>query len=91
MFDICNYYEQLVTDQLWQLKEQSEVPLPQSFLMDVACVALNSLPNCYVRSLVDKGASLTEKEHEAMRNAATRAIEQAILVVNRHPHDNRSE
>lgn len=91
MFDICNYYEQLVTDQLWQLKEKSEGTLSQSFLMDVACVALNSLPNCYVRSLVDKGADLTEKEHEDMRRAAARAIEQDILVVNRHPHDKRDE
>lgn len=89
MFDICNYYEQLVTDQLWQLKEQSEETLSPSFLMDVACVALNSLPNCYVRNLVDKGAGMTEIEHQDMREAAMKAIEQAILVVNRHPHDTR--
>lgn len=89
MFDICNYYEQLVTDQLWQLKEQSEVPLSQSFLMDVACVALNALPNCYVRNLVDKGAAMTEKEHQDMRDAAIKAIEQAVLLVNHRPHDTR--
>ncbi|MBS4053110.1 MAG: late competence development ComFB family protein [Methylomonas sp.] len=91
MFDICNYYEQLVTDQLWQLKEQSEETLSPSFLIDVACVALNSLPNCYVRNLVDKGAGMTEIEHQDMREAAMKAIEQAILVVTRHPHDTREE
>lgn len=91
MFDICNYYEQLVSDQLWQLKEQSLEPLSQSFLMDVACVALNSLPNCYVRNLVDKGANLTENEHQDMRDAAIKAIDRAILIVSKNPHESRDE
>lgn len=89
MFDISNYYEQLVTDRLWQLKEQSEESFSQSFLIDVACVALNSLPACYVRNIVDKGAGMTETEHQDMRDAAISAIEQAILMVKRHPHDTR--
>ncbi|MCK9607690.1 MAG: late competence development ComFB family protein [Methylomonas sp.] len=89
MFDISNYYEQLVTDQLWQLKKQSEETLSQSFLIDVACVALNSLPACYVRNIVDKGAGMTETEHQDMRDAAISAIDHAILVVNRNPHDSR--
>ncbi|MCQ8104467.1 late competence development ComFB family protein [Methylomonas sp. SURF-2] len=91
MFDICNYYEQLVYDHLWHLKEISPEPLSQSFLMDVACIALNSLPNCYVCNLVDKGANLTESEHQDMRNDAVKAIERAILIVSENPHETRDQ
>ena len=89
MFDICNYYEQLVTDQLWQLRENSSEQLSQTFLEDVACVALNSLPTCYVRSLVDKGASMTEMDHNTMRRLAIEAVEKAVIRVSQHPHDQR--
>jgi len=89
MFDICNYYEQLVTDQLWRLKENSSEPLSQTFLEDVACLALNSLPTCYVRSLVDKGASMTEKDHNEMRRSAIDAVDKAVAKVKQHPHDQR--
>lgn len=89
MFDICNYYEQLVTDQLWQLKEKTSEPFSQTFLEDVACLALNSLPPCYVRSLVDKGASMTEMDHMEMRRIAIEAVEKAMSKVKQRPHDNR--
>ena len=91
MFDIANYYEQLVTDHLWQLKQNTTEPLTQSFLDDVACLALNSLPPCYVRNTIDKSAAITELEYQEMRNATGIAIENAILQVRRHPHDDRQE
>lgn len=90
MFDITNYYEQLVTDRLWQLKEEAAEPLTQSFLDDVACLALNSLPPCYVRNTIDKSAAITEKDYQDMRNTTNVAIEKAILKVRRHPHDDRN-
>lgn len=89
MFDICNYYEQLVADQLWHLKETAEEPLTQTFLEDVACLALNSLPSCYVRSLVDKGSNMTEQDHVEMRQAVIAAVAKALLKVKQHPHDLR--
>jgi hypothetical protein len=91
MFDIANYYEQLVTDHLWQLKQNVTEPLTQSFLDDVACLALNSLPPCYVRNTIDKSVAITEKDFHDMRNATSIAIEKAILQVRLHPHDDRHE
>lgn len=90
MFDITNYYEQLVTDRLWQLKEEAAEPFTQSFLDDVACLALNSLPPCYVRNTIDKSVAITEKDYQDMRNTTNVAIEKAILKVRRHPHDDRN-
>jgi len=89
MLDVVNYYEQLVIDQLWQIAEQEAEPLSRAFLEDVACLALNSLPTCYVRSLVDKSASLTEEEHQNMRSQAKKAIELAIEQVRLRPHEDR--
>lgn len=89
MFDITNYYEQLVTDHLWRLKEEATEPLTQSFLDDVACLALNSLPPCYVRSAIDKSAAITEKDYEEMFDQTRKAIEKAIVKVKRNPHDER--
>lgn len=91
MFDICNYYEQLVTDELWQLNEKNAEPFTQLFLEDVACLALNSLPCCYVRNLVDKGANMTDREHQDMRLAVIAAVQEAILKVRHNPHDNRHD
>lgn len=91
MMFIRNYYEQLVVDQLWELQENSKVPLTLSFLEDVACLALNSLPTCYVRNLVDKGANLTEMEHHELRQKTIEAITKAINTVRNHPHDKRDE
>lgn len=90
MFDINNYYEQLVTDRLWQLKEEAAEPFTQSFLDDVACLALNSLPPCYVRNTIDKSVAITEKDYQDMHNTTNVAIEKAILKVRRHPHDDRN-
>ena len=90
MLDISNYYEQLVIDKLWQLSADSDVPYTQSYLVDVACLALNRLPTCYVRNLIDKGASMSEHDHQETRILVDQAIAQAMQEVQQHPHDNRS-
>lgn len=87
MLDICNYYEQLVIDQLWQLKANSSEPVSQAFLEDVACLALNKLPTCYVCNPVDKSLNFTELEHAQIRVDVSNAIQQAIAQVRLHPHD----
>jgi hypothetical protein len=89
MLDISNYYEQLVTDQLWKLTEGAEEPISQGFIEDVACLALNKLPPCYVCNPVDKGANLTELNYLQMSEAVSKAIEEAIEQVKRQPHDAR--
>lgn len=89
MLDICNYYERLVIDHLWRMQENAPEPYSQTFLEDVACLALNDLPTCYVRSMVDKSANTSELDHEAMRIATGKAIEQAMAQVLRRPHESR--
>lgn len=89
MLNISNYYEQLVTDRLWKMTEESAEPLSQAFIEDVACLALNKLPPCYVRNPVDKGASLTELHYQEMSVAVSKAIAEAVEQVRRRPHDAR--
>ncbi|MGZ4960386.1 MAG: late competence development ComFB family protein [Methylomonas sp.] len=89
MLNISNYYEQLVRDHLWQMIENAEQPLSQTFIEDVACLALNKLPICYVRSQVDKAASLSGKDIQEMSEAVAGAIDEAIEQVSRRPHDAR--
>ena len=89
MLDVSNYYEQLVIDQLWKIAESEEEPLSRTFLEDVACLALNSLPPCYVRHMVDKSASMSEHDHEHMRTAVEKAIKRAMVQVRLRPHEGR--
>ncbi|MGR8929103.1 MAG: late competence development ComFB family protein [Gammaproteobacteria bacterium] len=89
MLDVVNYYEQLVLDQLWQIAENEPETLSRTFLEDVACLALNSLPPCYVRHMADKSASLSEQDYQAMQATVKHAVEQAIAQVRRYPHEAR--
>ncbi|MGY6277466.1 late competence development ComFB family protein [Methylomonas sp. MgM2] len=89
MFDIVNYYERLVIDRIWQMQQTEAESFSQCFLEDVACLALNSLPTCYVCSPVDKSANLSETDHEKMRVAVEKAIAQAMVQVRLRPHEKR--
>lgn len=89
MPNIRNYYELLVIDQLSKVITSSQEPLSQTFLDDVACLALNQLPSCYVRNTIDKGITLSESKYHEMSKAVDEAVRMAILQVRRHPHDNR--
>lgn len=91
MLDVVNYYEQLVIDQLWQIAENEAEPLSRAFLEDVACLALNSLPTCYVRHLIDKSASLSEQDHKNMQLEVKKAIGQAIAQVRLRPRLDRDD
>lgn len=91
MLNICNYYEQLVIDHLWQLTNNPANNFTQAFIEDVACLALNDLPTCYVRNLVDKGANMTEHDHQEMRQLVLVAIDKAMIKVLKHPHELRGE
>lgn len=89
MLDINNYYEKLVSEQLWKIIQNAKQPPSQSFLEDVACVALNNLPTFYVRSLVDVSSHLSDVDHEKMKNAVVAAVETAVEKVRMYPHDDR--
>lgn len=91
MLDISNYYEQLVIDRLTLLSQQSDEPLSKTFLEDVACLALNRLPPSYVRHRIDKGARINDADYEAMMSDVAKAIDDAIIQVHKHPHDQRDE
>jgi hypothetical protein len=90
MLNISNYYEQLVIDHLWKITETSpDDGMSQTFLEDVACLALNQLPSCYVRNPIDKGISLNESQYQEMVEAVEAAIRLAVQKVRLQPHDNR--
>ncbi|WP_431067182.1 late competence development ComFB family protein [Methylotuvimicrobium sp.] len=90
MPNISNYYERLVVDQLWNMVQKSKEPLTQDFIDDVACLALNRLPACYVRSIVDKSSYITDQMYQEMENAVTEAIKQAIEQVRLNPRSQRN-
>jgi hypothetical protein len=89
MLNVTNYYEQLVIDQLWEMAEKAGESISQTFIEDVACLALNALPPCYVRSRIDKGANLSESQYQEMKQTVAAAISQAEQQVRRRPHDER--
>lgn len=89
MLDITNYYERLVSDHLWHLLRE-ETPTPtQSFLEDVACVALNSLPARYIRHRVDMGSHMSEADYLTMEAEVDAAVKQAIEKVRSRSHEAR--
>ena len=89
MLNVVNYYEQLVADRLWKLTESGDETFNKSFLDDVACLTLNQLPPCYVRSSVDKGIHVGDSQHEAMVYAVETAFRFALDQVKNRPHENR--
>lgn len=90
MLNISNYYEQLVIDHLWKIiGTNADDAMSQTFLEDVACLALNQLPTCYVRNTVDKGINLNESQYHEMIEAVEAAIRMAVQKVRRQPHDGR--
>jgi hypothetical protein len=89
MLNVTNYYEQLVIDQLWEMTENAGESISQTFIEDVACLALNSLPPCYIRNRIDKGANLSESQYQEMKQTVAAAIKKAEQQVRRRPHDER--
>ena len=89
MLNIVNYYERLVIDQLWKLTSSAEQPMTQAFQEDVACLALNRLPSCYVRNTIDKGLNVNEQQYLEMVRQVDEAIAQAITQVSLRPRLDR--
>jgi len=87
VFQIRNYYEQLVQDYLWRRMEQEDQEPWHGFLEDVACLALNQLPNRYVRHTVDLGAHLSDEEFRSMEIQVSSAVDRAIEQVRQRPRE----
>ncbi|MCP1726882.1 hypothetical protein J2T60_000847 [Natronospira proteinivora] len=85
MFQIKNFYEQLVQDYLWKRMEGEREEPWEGFFEDVACLALNRLPCRYVRHTVDLGAHLGDQDFADMESKVAEAVDKAIEQVRTHP------
>ena len=86
---IKNYYEEIVRSKL----ECSSINLSDNEILDVLCIALNSLPCRYYRcsiSMSHHNSIETEeslKEKEVLNKRIDKAINHAIRVVRESPRD----
>jgi hypothetical protein len=77
---IHNYYERPVLEAV--MAKASQFPnLHGDLLADVACVALNRLPNRYIRHDVDLAFYLTERERADNERAVNDAVQYAFEFV----------
>lgn len=86
---IHNYYEPLVIEHIMNTLGR-EKGVDESFLQDVACLALNQLPARYVRHDVDMAFFLTTREREKMQRNITEAVLKAAQRV-RESHDTKEQ
>lgn len=86
--NVHNYYEKLLMEELTErgyLKEYE-----QDYLEDVACVALNNLPNQYFRFEVDMGFYLESDDYMVMRKQVSKALDEAIAFINEKQRDDNT-
>ena len=74
---IHNYYEHLVFDYIDRHIVPNESNKPDDYFLDIACLALNKLPNRYVRYEVDMAFFLTSEERTDMDNRVRESIKEA--------------
>ncbi len=79
MDNISNYYEKMVLEELAQ--QAAARAGDEDFLMDAACLALNSLPPRYYRHGVDMAFYLPSGEYLEMRSRVKLAVAEAIAKV----------
>lgn len=82
---VDNYYEQQVLNELNALAQGQE--MEEDFLIDVLCVALNSLPPKYYRHRVDMVFYLSTEERAAMAQRVRDAVRDAMDFVRTHRRD----
>lgn len=81
---INNYYEQIVSEEIFrQLAERGMDPA-KDFMADVACVALNRLPPKYYRYEVDMAFYMSLSELQDAKDKVEVAVKEAILFVEKH-------
>lgn len=89
--NINNYFEKLVFDSIQEKLNTTELDSGESYLADIACVALNQLPSRYVRHNVDMVFYMTSEEKELNHSNVENAVTMAIDYVNQHRHSERPE
>jgi hypothetical protein len=78
---IQNYYERLVFEEVLRVAGESAKAVDARLLPDIACVALNHLPPCYIRHEVDFAFYLTDEERENQGRGVREAVAQAFAYV----------
>ncbi len=89
--DLTNLSEELVFEQIQKLMDEgnTDVPISDISIQDVAAIALNNIPPKYICSLIDKIDPRKElvADLKDLRKYARRQVLKAISIVNRNPHD----
>ncbi|MDH5518349.1 MAG: late competence development ComFB family protein [Gammaproteobacteria bacterium] len=74
---IHNYYEHLVFDYIDRHVVPNSTGQPDDYFLDIACLALNKLPNRYVRYEVDMAFFLKSDERAEMDTRVRQSIKEA--------------
>ncbi|MDH5424483.1 MAG: late competence development ComFB family protein [Gammaproteobacteria bacterium] len=82
--EIHNYYEHLVFDYIDEHIIPNTGGKPDDYFLDIACIALNKLPNRYVRHDVDMAFFLSQKDREDMRTAVRNCVKEAQTFIDQH-------
>lgn len=84
--NIQNYYERAVFDEiLKQTNTRSSYrDDPNDELVDIACIALNSLPPRYIRHTVDLTFYTTTVEQQEINERVEKAVKDAITFVRKN-------
>ena len=79
---IHNYYERRVFEILQ--KKLPELSGSNIDIADIACVALNHLPPCYIRHDVDMAFYLSSTDRQEMETKVEQVVEDAINTVDKN-------
>lgn len=78
--NVQNYYEKLVLE---SLKARGFLSgYEQGYVEDIACIALNNLPNQYFRFEVDMGFFMESEDFMLMQRQVDQALDEAIIFIN---------
>jgi hypothetical protein len=79
---IQNYYESKVIQAI------NDIARPKGYtdeqMVDLACLALNNLPNRYFRHEVDLAFYMSAHEHQEIENKVRTAVNDAIAFIESH-------
>lgn len=81
---INNYYEQIVSEEIFRQLSERGINSAKDFMADVACVALNRLPPKYYRYEVDMAFYMSLSELQEAKDRVEVAVREAILFVESH-------
>lgn len=86
---IHNYYEHLVFDYIDRHIAPNTEGKPDDYFLDIACIALNNLPNRYVRYEVDMAFFLNQEDRNDMHTAVSKSIKDAKAFIDENFNSRR--